>query len=301
MTAPLAIAPRRGAPGHRSRRRVARAALAAILVLLLLLAAGWLLWDNRRLDVTGYDVTVASLPASSEGLRIVQISDLHAADFGTFQDRVLADTGAARPDLIVLTGDLIDHRTADLSGVLELAARLASIAPTYLVLGNHEADSPRQDELLAGLEDHGVGVLRDEAVQVRIAGFDLTLIGLDDPRVRAAAGLPSRDPSSLLASLAPPDEETTILLAHRPELFDSYTGAGIDLVLSGHAHGGQVRLPIVGGLYAPHQGWLPELSEGVHERGDTTMVISRGLGNSIAGVRVNDPRELVVVELHSAE
>ena len=297
MTAPLSIAPRRRAPGRRTRERSARAALAAVLVLLLV--AGWLLWDNRRLDVTGYDITIPSLPASAEGLRIVQVSDLHAADFGSFQDQVQAATESARPDLIALTGDLIDYRTADLTGVLELAAHLATIAPTYFVLGNHEADSPLREELLAGLEDRGVVVLRDAAVTVQLAGTALRIVGLDDPRVRTTVDLEARDPAAVLAEIAPPAEMTTLLLAHRPELLEGYTGMGIDLVLSGHAHGGQVRLPGVGGLYAPHQGWLPQLSEGVHERDGTTMVISRGLGNSIAGVRVNDPRELVVVELRS--
>ncbi|ATG52231.1 hypothetical protein CFK38_12370 [Brachybacterium vulturis] len=299
MTAPLSVAPRRSVPGRSLRERFLRTALVAVLVLLLV--AGWLLWDNRRLDVTDYDVAVPSLPTSAEGLRIAQVSDLHAADFGTFQDRVLAAVDTSRPDLIALTGDLIDYRTSDLTGVLELVEQLQLIAPTYFVLGNHEADSPLRDELLAGLEGRGIVVLRDEAVQVGIGGTELTLIGLDDPRVRAAAGLPARDPAALLARLAPSERETAILLAHRPELLESYTRQGIDLVLSGHAHGGQVRLPIVGGLYAPHQGWLPELSEGVHERGGTTMVISRGLGNSIAAVRVNDPRELVLVELHGTE
>lgn len=296
MTAPLSVATRHAALGRRPRERLARAAFAAVLVLLLV--AGWLLWDNRRLDVTGYEVAAPSLPASGEGLRIVQVSDLHAADFGTFQQRVLAATEAAQPNLIVLTGDLIDYRTADLTRVLDLVSELQSIAPTYFVLGNHEADSRLLVALLTGLDERGVVVLRDEAVTVQIAGTSLRIVGLDDPRVRTTVGLEARDPATVLAKIAPPSETTTILLAHRPELLEGYTGAGVDLVLSGHAHGGQARVPWVGGLYAPHQGWLPELSEGVHVRGDTTMVISRGLGNSIAAVRVNDPRELVVVELH---
>lgn len=127
--------------------------------------------------------------------------------------------------------------------MLGLVEQLQLIAPTYFVLGNHEADSPLRDELLAGLEDRGIVVLRDEAVQVGIGGTELTLIGLDDPGVRAAAGLPARDPAALLARLAQSERETAILLAHRPEL----------------------------------------------------------LGNSIAAVRVNEPRELVLVELHGTE
>lgn len=298
MSAPLSVADRAAGTGRSLRQRLAVAGM--VLILVLLLVGGWLLWDNRRLDVTTYDVGIDQLPPDADGPRIAQLSDLHAADFGTFHRRVLAGVEAANPDLIALTGDLIDYRTTQLSGVLGLVEELAEIAPVYFVLGNHEADSPLRDELLAELEDRGVVVLRDEAMSVRIAGTELTLVGLDDPRVRAADSLPSRDPAQLLRGLAPPPERTTILLAHRPELFESYTDQGIDLVLSGHAHGGQVRIPGVGGLFAPHQGWLPELTEGVHRRGDAFMVISRGLGNSIAGVRVNDPRELVIVDLRSA-
>ena len=305
MSAPLSVADRAAGTGRPLRQRLAVAGM--VLLLVLLLAFGWLLWDNRRLDVTAYEVDVPSASADAaafagaEGLRIAQVSDLHAADFGTFQQRVLAATEAAHPDLIALTGDLIDYRTGDLTGVLDMVTELQSIAPTYFVLGNHEADSGLLAELLTGLDERGVVVLRDEAVTVQIAGTPLRIVGLDDPRVRTTVGLEARDPATVLAEIAPPSGTMTILLAHRPELLESYTGAGIDLVLSGHAHGGQVRLPGVGGLYAPHQGWLPELSEGVHVRDGTTMVISRGLGNSIAAVRVNDPRELVVVELHRTE
>lgn len=301
MSAPLSVASRTadtGRPG-RGRDRFAQVLLVALLAVLL--AAGWLLWDNRRLDVTAYEVgpppngTEAS--AAATGVRIAQVSDLHAASFGTFTQRLVEAVEAAEPDLIALTGDLIDVRTADLSEVLAVVERLQAVAPAYFVLGNHEADSTLQDELLAGLEERGVVVLRDEAAQVRVAGTEFTLIGIDDPRVRAVRGLEPRDPAEVLPGLVPSEAGTTVLLAHRPELLDRYAGQGIDLVLSGHAHGGQVRVPGLGGLFAPHQGWLPDLSEGVHERGGTTMVISRGLGNSIAAVRVNDPRELVIVDL----
>lgn len=298
MSAPLSVADRAAGTTRPLRQRLAAVALA--LILLLLAAGGWLLWDNRRLDVSTYEVVLGELPAAADGLRIAQLSDLHAARFGTFQDRVVAATAAAQPDLIALTGDLIDYRTTELDGVLAMAERLQSIAPTYFVLGNHEADSPLAQELSAGLEARGVMVLRDEAVDVQIAGGELTVAGIDDPRVRAAAGEGRQDPAGVLAGLDLPRDGATVLLAHRPEQLGSYTGTGADLVLSGHAHGGQVRIPGVGGLYAPHQGLFPALSEGVHELEGTTMVISRGLGNSIAGVRVNNPRELVIVELRSA-
>ncbi|MGO1226497.1 MAG: metallophosphoesterase [Brachybacterium sp.] len=297
MSAPLSVADRAAGTTRPPRQRLA--AIGLVLILLLLATGGWLLWDNRRLDVTTYDVVLDELPAAADGLRIAQISDLHAAQFGTFQDRVVTATTAAEPDLIALTGDLIDYRTTQLDGVLAMTERLQAIAPTYFVLGNHEADSPLMDELIRGLEARGITVLRNEAVEAQIAGVELSVVGLDDPRVRAAAGESPQEATAVLAGLGLPEDGTTVLLAHRPEQLDSYTGTGADLVLSGHAHGGQVRIPGVGGLYAPHQGLFPALTEGVHERQGTTMVISRGLGNSIAGVRVNNPRELVIVEMRS--
>lgn len=297
MSAPLSVADRAAATIRPRKQRLA--AVGLVLILLLLGTGGWLLWDNRRLDVTTYEVVLDDLPRAADGLRIAQLSDLHAAQFGTFQDRVVAATTAAQPDLIALTGDLIDYRTSQLDGVLTMTERLQSIAPTYFVLGNHEADSSLMEELITGLEAQGITVLRDEAVELRSAGVELTVAGLDDPWLRTAAGQSRRDASGLLAGLDLPEDAATVLLAHRPEQLGSYTGTGVDLVLSGHAHGGQVRIPGVGGLYAPHQGMFPTLTEGVHELEGTTMVISRGLGNSSVGVRVNNPRELVIVELRS--
>ncbi|MGO2993566.1 metallophosphoesterase [Brachybacterium alimentarium] len=295
MSAPLSVAP----PSVVSRRPRARwaatGALAGLLVALL--GGGWLLWDNRRLDITGYDVPIDQLPPEAEGLSIAQVSDLHAASFGTFPQRIVAAVDSARPDLIAITGDLIDVRTVATEQTLEVVSQLQQIAPCYLVLGNHEADSDLRPDLLRELEALGVVILRDEAVTVEVAGTPLTLVGLDDPRVAASTDRKASSPRDLLRAMELPEAATTVLLAHRPELLGDYTGVGVDLVLSGHAHGGQVRVPGIGGVYAPHQGLLPELTEGVHLRDGTTMVISRGLGNSIAGVRVNNPRELVLVEL----
>jgi len=344
VSAPLSVAARRPGTGHARGRRLVVGAL--VVALVLLLGAGWLLWDNRRLVVTGHEVQVASAP-EGRGLRIAQVSDLHAADHGSFQDRIVAEIEQRDVDLIAITGDLIDVRTTDLGPVLDLAARLDEIAPTFFVLGNHEGHSSLREELLDGLADAGVTILRDEARTLEVSGRQVVVAGLDDPIVAVADGGTSEDPGTVLDRLdltgpgagrrglddpgaagpdgtapdgpagggaesgapEPDDAESdeagqgdpvrgpTVLLAHRPELLAQYSGHGADLVLSGHAHGGQVRLPLIGPLFAPHQGWFPELTEGVHVEGETAMVISRGLGNSVAGVRVNDPRELVIVDL----
>lgn len=295
MSAPLAVSTLEPA---RPDRRAARAAVAGLVIAVLV--AGWLLWDNRRLDVTHYQVATQALPAEADDLRIAQVSDLHASDFGTFSERLVEQVAAAQPDLVAITGDLIDIRTRDLGAVLELVARLEAIAPVYVVLGNHEAGSERREDLLEGLREAGAEVLRDEARQLTVDGTEITLIGLDDPWVAPADGSTRSEPRTVLSALQIPDGAPVVLLAHRPEMLDQYAAAPVDVVLSGHAHGGQVRVPLLGGLYAPHQGWMPTWTEGTHTVDGTTMVISRGLGNSSAGVRVNNPRELVIVDLQPA-
>ena len=279
MTAPLAVAAPSGSDRGR-RLRPARTVLVALLLLAVLVA--WLVRDNTRLVVTHRAVPVTAVPAGGAAVRIAQVSDVHG---GVARGLVQA-VAAQEPGLVAVTGDLVDRRTRDLDEVLVLARDLVAIA-----------DSPLRDQLLQGLELAGVHVLRDEAVTVQVDGTAVTVAGLDDPRVAHAAGLDAEDPRTVLDALALPTTGVRVLLAHRPELLDRYVGEDVDLVLSGHAHGGQVRIPGLGGLFAPHQGWFPALSEGVHVRGGTTMVISRGLGNSVMPVRVNDPRELVVVDL----
>lgn len=299
LAAPLSVGPA-DVPSRRSRAR--RVLLVVLLVAMLLATATglWLLWDNRRLVVTRYEVPVAGLPAQMDGARIVQLSDLHAEDFGDFHQRLESAVAQARPDLIALTGDMIDVRTDDIEPTVQLLGDIAHRAPTVSILGNHEADSPHRDQLIDELAARGIPTLRDEVLAVPIRGGSLAVIGIDDPRVAHAAGHRAPEADGVIRLLDVPQGMPQLLLAHRPERFDEYARSGVDVVLSGHAHGGQVRLPGIGGVYAPHQGLWPEYTSGVHEQDGTRMVISRGLGNSIAAVRVNDPRELVVITLRRA-
>lgn len=296
MSAPLSVGARSPSRRPTGRSRLATAAL--ILLVLLHAVGGWLVWDNRRLVVTDYEVTMADLPADSSGIRIAQVSDLHAAHFGSFEDRLLQAVTAAQPDLVVITGDIVDRSTRDLTAPLRTAERLAQVAPTVFITGNHEADLGQLPQLLEGLEQRGVLVLRDEAHSMTLSGTDLVVVGLDDAKHRRNAKLPARSPGEVMDSLGITDDAPVLVLAHRPTLLPELAEHGADVVLSGHAHGGQVRIPGVGGLIAPDQGLFPALTSGVHRHGDASMVISRGLGNTaLAQVRVNNPRELVIVDL----
>lgn len=280
-----------------SRRRVLAARAVLALLLALALGAAWLVWDNRRLVVTPVAVAASTWPAGERPLRIAHVSDLHGGGDSAARAALVESVAAQHPDLVAITGDLVDRRTRDLSGALEVASSLAGIAPTTMVLGNHEADSPLRDELLTGMTGAGVQVLRDEVTTIEVRGTTVTVAGIDDPRVASVDGVVPADPGTVLDSLRLPTDAPVVLLAHRPELWEHYVREDVDLVLSGHAHGGQVRVPGIGGLYAPHQGWLPALTEGAHVSGTTTMVISRGLGDGMLPVRVNNPHELVIVDL----
>ena len=276
-------------PPRRWRRRI----LTLLLVVGMLALATLIGWDDRRMVTTQYDVDIRG----SATLRIAQVADLHDA---YLDEPLLREVRDANPDVIALTGDLVSASDRDLTHALGVAQQLAAIAPTYAVLGNHEADSPLRSEILKGMEESGIHILRNEQTTLT-TGTDetVTIAGIDDPRTYRAAGERPPDTSRLVSSVlrGADTDAPRILLAHRPEELRDYSAAQADLVLSGHAHGGQVRIPGIGGLWAPHQGFFPRLTSGVHTDRGTVMVISRGLGDSAAPLRINNPPELVIIDV----
>lgn len=258
------------------------------------LTAG-LIWGNSALMTQEYILSSPMLPDAFSGYRIAQVSDLHNTQFGQGNCRLLEQLADARPDLIVVTGDLLDSRRPDLEAALRFGEEAAALAPVCYVPGNHEGRIPEiYAQLKQGLEEAGVTVLEDERTTLYREGAEIALIGLEDVTNETEAGIQAR-----LAGLVSPEDEFQILLAHRPELFPAYANCGLDLIFSGHAHGGQVRLPVVGGLIAPNQGLFPTYQAGLYRDGESTMVVSRGLGNSLFPLRVNNRPELVVVELRT--
>ena len=277
----------------RCRRRLLLYIPAALLAIL----TGWLIWGNRTLEVTALTVPVKALPAPFEGLRIAHVSDLHARRFGTEQKTLLDAIAEAKPDLIAVTGDLIDYDTDDFTEVKELIEGALKIAPVYYVMGNHEATNANYSKLFDYLEQTGVVLLFDCAETLTRDGETLTLLGLSDrsmPDVGDDDTLIHR-----LDALAKEAEGCRILLSHRPELMESVYAGRVELVLSGHAHGGQIRFPFVGGLLAPGQGLFPQYTAGVYSVGDTRMVVSRGLGGPEP--RVNNRPQLLILTLTSEE
>ena len=279
----------------KTRRWIAAIAAAAVLSLL-----GWaLVWGNTALVTADVLVCSNGIPEAFDAYKIVQISDLHDAQIGENNEKLIAMTAETEPDCIVLTGDFVDSSRFHPELSLSVAESLVKIAPVYYVSGNHEAILPDEDyqALTDGLRALGVCVLEDESAELTRGGQSIRLIGLTDIGFHPGTLEEKKDALRTALSALLPEDEFSVTLAHRPELMDVYTECGAPLVLSGQAHGGQIRLPGIGGLIAPGQGLFPKYTEGKYEENGTTLVVSRGIGNSVLPLRVNDRPQIVVVQL----
>lgn len=272
--------------------------LGAVLALIV-----WLYWGNTSIQTTDIIIESEKIPTEFDGFTIVQVSDLHNANFGSHQEKLLRAVQKASPDLIAVTGDLIDSSHTDVAKAMEFINGAAALAPVYYVTGNHEACSDQYALLKQQLTDAGVVLLDDKAISIDHGTSSIELLGLADPDFtsRGDSYEISAQMSTKLETLRNKEGGYTVLLSHRPELLKVYAENSMDLALTGHAHGGQVRIPFVGGLVAPNQGFFPEYTEGVYEKEQTKMVVSRGLGNSMIPLRVNNRPELVVVTLKNTE
>lgn len=265
---------------NRRKKRIAWLCAAVILAAGLI---GWVIWANTALELNTVVIREEELPESFDGFRIAHVSDLHSADMTQELAQMLRQ---AQPDIICITGDLSDSRDTNVDIALEFAREAAQIAPCYYITGNHEArhSAALYNELLEGLASAGVTVLNDQEVILSRDGKEIAVVGHfwgDTDDIGEISDF----------------EGYRILLSHQPEDFDNYVAAGYDLVLSGHAHGGQFRLPFIGGVYAPGQGFFPKYDAGVYSAGVTDMVVSRGIGNSTIPLRLNNRPEVVLVVL----
>ena len=275
--------------------------LLIVLAALVVITAARGIWENHAVRSNTVEVASEKLPAAFDGFTIVQISDLHNARFGKDQEKLVALLKAAQPDLIAITGDLIDKRRPGMQNALRFVERAGAIAPVLYVKGNHEAKSKGFPLLKEALGRLGVTMLLDRTVSIERGGAHIALAGLSDARFVTADKTKFAAVSAEKLSAFLPKEGFTLLLAHRPELFAVYRAAGADLTLCGHAHGGQFRLPLVGGLIAPNQGLFPKYTAGLYREEGKCMVVSRGLGNSSIPIRLNNRPEVVKVVLHSRQ
>lgn len=262
----------------------------------------WTVWGNTALELNTYTVSSGRLPEAFDGYRIAHISDLHNTEMGKDNDKLLNMLREAKPDIIAITGDLIDSRNTDIEIALQFVEEAVKIAPYYYVTGNHEARvSEYFDDLKNGLTELGIIILEDERVDLDKNSETITLIGINDPSFKSdyLFGDSETVVETHLQELMNESYSFTLLLSHRPELFEIYVNNEVDLVLSGHAHGGQFRLPFVGGLVAPNQGLFPKYDAGLYTEENTNMIVSRGIGNSILPFRFNNRPEVILIELQS--
>ena len=260
-----------------------------------LLLAGFLFWQDNGLMLTKMTYQ-GDIPAAFEGYKILQVSDLQNKVFGREQKPLLNKINASAPDIIVITGDLLDRHEGrtDVESAMEFIHEIINIAPVYFVSGNHEHQSGEWETLLDELVDAGVTVLENGKSIIEKNGETITILGLADKRV-------NQHYDKILHTLMAGQEDSfNILLSHRPELFETYVKENIDLAFTGHAHGGQIMIPFTKiGIFAPHQGFFPKYTKGMYEKDGTVMVVSRGLGNSSFPFRIFNRPELIEVTLQA--
>ena len=277
------------------KKFIVLAAIVAILILLII----WIAYGNTDLEIYKYNVKSEDIPSEFDNFRIVQISDLHNAEFGENNEKLLLMLKQADADIIAITGDMIDSRNTGVDVAISFAQKAVNIAPVYYVNGNHESRVLGEyEKLKQGLTDAGVTILENSSADITIGDETISLIGINDPtfRMELVDDTMEQNIAHQLVSVISDNDNYKVLLAHRPEYFDVYA-ENVDLVLSGHAHGGQFRIPFIGGLVAPGQGFFPEYYEGSHIKENTEMIVSRGIGNSIIPFRINNKPEIIVAEL----
>lgn len=267
---------------------------AVLLVLTALLAAGFLLWGNCSLQTTETALVSPALPPAFDGLRIVELADLHGRVFGRGSRRLLAAVRRAEPGLICIDGDLFDERT-DLAMLPPLLRGLCAIAPVYYVTGNHEWRVPGLRGILAQMRACGVTVLQDDWRVLRRGEDALIVAGTDDPCGPAER----KTPAELIADIRAEAGEAAflLLLTHRNDQLPQWSALGVQAVLAGHCHGGVVRLPFVGGLFGTDRRLFPAWDAGLYRQGETALYVSRGLGYTNVHFRLFNRPEVAVIVL----
>ncbi len=259
------------------------------------------IWQNNHIVISTHNYKSEKIPAEFNGFIIVHISDFHNKSFGKDQEYIVDKINSASPDIIVVTGDLIDRRRYDLETSLLLIEGAMEIAPIYYASGNHEAWSGQYDNIRKELTNRGVIVLDDAKVELVRQNSKMEILGLRDPAFMTSRYSNGTNTSEMKKHLKIMKDNSIfqMLLSHRPELIDIYSKENIDMIFSGHAHGGQFRILGIGGIAAPGQGFFPKYDSGSHTVNNSTIYVSRGLGNSLIPVRIFNRPELVVVTLLS--
>lgn len=272
-----------------------------IIIAILFLCGLYLHYENNKLQISNYNILSNNIPVDFNNYKIVQISDFHNTKSKTLTNNLIKQIKEQKPNIIVLTGDLIDSNKTDVQVVINFITKINNIAPIYYVSGNHEANLSNYQKIKEQLEENKVIILENKTEVLKINESEINLIGINDPRMANENVVSDSEIIKVELNNAKYNENKySILLSHRPELFDTYVEKNLDLILTGHAHGGQIRIPFVGALIAPNQGFFPKYTSGMFTKNKTTMIVSRGIGNSILPFRINNKPELVVITLNNS-
>lgn len=268
-------------------------------ILLLILMGLYLYYENNYLQVSNYTIESNRLPEDFNNFKIAHISDFHNTKSKKITDDLIKEIKNSKCNIIVITGDFIDANKTDINAAISFIKKINDIAPIYYVTGNHEASINVYDSFKEKLENNKVIVLDDNVEELKVNDSEINIIGINDPKMSHNDYL--EDSATFKDRLIPIEYDKnnfSVLLSHRPELIETYAEYNFDLVLSGHAHGGQIKIPFIGGLIAPNQGLFPKYTKGIYEKDNTKMIVSRGIGNSIFPFRINNRPELVVITLN---
>lgn len=259
-----------------------------------------LYFENNSIIISNYKIKNKRIPKEFNGFRIVHISDLHSKVFYHNNNGFIEKIKNQKPEIIVITGDIINRGNYKEKKAIEFIHRIKSIAPIYFVAGNHEGWSQQFESLSSKLREEGVTVLRNQKVDYKRENAKISILGVDDPSFNTRGYSEGHMDNGIMVKQIEKinkGDNFKVLLSHRPELFEIYARENIDLVFTGHAHGGQFILPYLGGLVAPNQGFLPKYYRGTYKKNKTTMVVSRGIGGKFQ--RIGNKPEIVVVNLIS--
>ena len=255
---------------------------------------------SKEPELSKFKIKSEKIPGNFNGFKIAQISDFHNVEFENENQKLIDLIKEGNPDIIVITGDFIDSRSTKVEVSVKFAEKIIKIAPCYYVAGNHESRMPdKYFELLKRFEALGVTVLNDENIYLEKNGEKIQITGIKDPAFKLLYD-DSEDEiivKNKLQRLKTEDDFYKILLSHRPELFDLYCDEKYDLIFAGHAHGGQFRFPLIGALQAPKQGLFPKYTEGLYEKCESIMLLSRGVGYSKIPVRIYCRPQIILAEL----
>ena len=273
------------------RRRTKSGRIAIVIIALLCLVGYIFVRDSaEHLELTRCTVTNHKLSQSFSGFKIVQLSDFHGAELVT---DIVETVREQKPDIIALTGDFITDE-GDLPAVEQLVSQLSDICEVYFISGNHDFASGRIAELSDILSSCGVKYLKNEYVTIQRGGESIILAGVEDPNSWADLELPD---VFLKKVRAEHPDDYIVLLGHRNYWMEKYPDLPVELILCGHAHGGIVRIPGVGGLLSTDRTLFPDYEAGMYDNGNYTMIVSRGLGNSISVPRLMNRPEILSIEL----